>query len=86
MQLNCNKEEFNAVSHSPRYFKARTGIIGNNEDDCTLCDSRIGFGTGGYPDDSSSRGNEARHFPENAKKHIKTMGYILVQQKETYLG
>ena len=43
-------------------------------------------GTGGYPDDSSSCGNEAKHFPDNAKKHIKTMGCILVQQKETYLG
>ena len=80
LQLNCNKEGFNAaVSGSPDNSKARIGIIGNNEDDCTLCDSRIGFGTGGYPDNSSSCGNEAKHFPDNAEKHIKTTGYILVQ-------
>ena len=35
--------------------------------------------TGGYPDNSSSCGNEAKHFRDNAEKHIKTMGYILVQ-------
>ena len=81
LQLNCNKEGFNAVGDSPLYSKARIGIIGNNEDYWTLCDSRIGFGTGGYPDNSSSCGNEAKHFLDNDKKHIraKTMGYTLVQ-------
>ena len=81
MQLNCNKEGFNAVGDSPRNSKARIGIIGKNEDDCTYCDSRIGFGTGGYPDNSSSCGNEAKHFLDNDKKRIKTksMGYTLVQ-------
>ena len=78
LQLNCNKEGFNAAD-SPDSSKARVGIIGNYENDCTNCDSRIGFGTGGYPDNSSSCGNEAKHFRDNAEKHIKTMGYILVQ-------
>ena len=78
LQLNCNKEGFNAAD-SPDNSKARIGIIGNYENDCTNCDSRIGFGTGGYPDNSSSCGNEAKHFPDNAEKRIKTMGYILVQ-------
>ena len=79
LQLNCNKEGFNAASDKPVNSKARIGIIGNNENICYGCDSRIGFGTGGYPDNSSSCGNEAKHFPDNAEKHIKTMGYILVQ-------
>ena len=43
------------------------------------CDSRIGFGTEGYPDNSSSCGNGAKHLPDNGEKHIKAMGYILVQ-------
>ena len=79
LQLNCNKEGFNAAGDKPVSSKARIGIISNNENICYGCDSRIGFGTGGYPDNSSSCGNEAKHFPDNAEKHIKTMGYILVQ-------
>ena len=41
--------------------------------------SRIGFGTGGCPDKTNSCGNEAKWFPDNGEKHIKAMGYILVQ-------
>ena len=80
LQKNCNKEGFNAVCSNLGYSKARIGIISNDEDACTSCGSRIGFGTGGYPDKSSSCGNEAStSVPDNGEKHIKTMGYILVQ-------
>ena len=79
LQLNCNKEGFNAASDKPVNSKARIGIIGNNENICYGCDSRIGFGTGGYPDNSSSCGNEAKHSLDNGEKHIKAMGYILVR-------
>ena len=80
LQINCNKEGFNVQSEE--YFgvsRARIGIISNQEDDCITCDSRIGFGTGGHPDFSNSCGNEATHSPDNGDKHIKAMGYILVQ-------
>ena len=79
LQKNCNKEGFNAVGGKPGHSKARIGIISNEGDDCASCDSRIGFGTGGYPDNSNSCGNEASHNSDNGDKHIKTMGYILVQ-------
>ena len=79
LQYNCNKEGFNVVGGNPRQSKARIGIIGNNEKDCKSCNSRIGFGTGGYPDITNSCGNEAKWFPENVDKHIKAMGYVLVQ-------
>ena len=79
MQINCNKEGFNAASVSNAYSKARIGIIANNEKDCGTCDSRIGFGTGGAHDDSNTCGNEATYEGDNGDKHIKTMGYILVQ-------
>ena len=79
LQHNCNKEGFNAVSGNPRLSKARIGILGNSEDDCFTCDSRIGFGIGGYPDDSNTCGNEAVFGGDNGDKHIKAMGYILVQ-------
>ena len=79
LQHNCNKEGFNAVSGRPRLSKARIGILGNNEDDCHNCDSRIGFGTGGKHDNNNTCGNEARHGGDNGNKHIKVTGYILVQ-------
>ena len=80
LQTNCNKEGFNVqYSHNPGASKARIGIISNQEDQCRSCDSRIGFGTGGYVDDSNTCGNEATHSPDNGNKHIKAMGYILIQ-------
>ena len=77
LQLNCNREGFNAA-HDPRAIsaRARIGILGNDQNDCNSCDSSIGFGTGGRPDDSSTCGNGAY---VNGKKVIKAMGYLLVQ-------
>jgi len=79
LQLNCNKEGFNAVSNSTDHSKARIGIISNQQNNCINSESRIGFGTGGKMDNSNSCGNEARHSPDNGEKHIKAMGYIIVQ-------
>ena len=78
LQLGCNKEGFNVVG-SLSDSKARVGYIANNENDCGSCDSRIGFGTGGYPDNSITCGNVALHSPDNGNRNIKAMGYILVQ-------
>ena len=86
LQINCNREGFNANSDSQTdsegedlIAKARIGILGNNEEECKSCDSRIGFGTGGLHDDSNTCGNEAMYNGDNRDKHIKAMGYILVQ-------
>jgi len=79
LQSNCNKEGFNAVSGDYPHSRARIGILGNQENDCHTCDSRVGFGTGGKHDNSNTCGNEATHSPDNGNKHIKAMGYILVQ-------
>ena len=80
LQSKCNKDGFNFVSDGNSHSKARIGILGNNENNCNSCDSRIGFGTGGHPDDDSNTcGNQATHSPDNGNKHIKAMGYILVQ-------
>ncbi|XP_044167612.1 uncharacterized protein LOC114973884 isoform X1 [Acropora millepora] len=78
LQTGCNKEGFNVV-HTSSQSKARIGIIANNENECLTCDSRIGYGTGGLHDDSNTCGNEATISPDNGNKHIKAMGYILVQ-------
>ncbi|XP_078345952.1 uncharacterized protein LOC144631400 [Oculina patagonica] len=79
LQRKCNKEGFNAACSSDSNSKARIGFLGNENGDCHSCDSRIGFGTGGSPDDSNTCGNEAKWYPDNGDKHIKAMGYILVQ-------
>ena len=79
MQVSCNKEGFNVMSSSSHLAKARIGILGNNEDGCESYDSRIGFGTGGDSDDNNTCGNEARVYADNGDKHIKVMGYILIQ-------
>jgi len=79
LQHNCNKEGFNVVSGRSNYPKARIGIIANNEDECDSCDSRIGFGSGGFPDDTNTCGIEAQTFVDNRPRHIKVMGYILIQ-------
>ncbi|XP_015747961.1 PREDICTED: uncharacterized protein LOC107327731 [Acropora digitifera] len=78
LQTNCSKEGFNVVVASIS-SKVRIGIIANNENDCLTCDSRIGYGTGGLQDDSNTCGNEATIVPDNGDKHIKALGYILVQ-------
>ena len=79
LQPNCNKEGFNVVGIHKAWSKARIGILGNNENDCSNCDSRIGFGTGGRHDESNTCGNEATARLDNGNQHIKAMGYILVQ-------
>jgi len=80
LQLKCNKEGFNAVhgSHG-NSAKARIGILGNEQNNCNSCDSSIGFGTGGRPDDTSTCGNGASAGGDNGNKLIKAMGYVLVQ-------
>ena len=59
LQPHCNMQGVNAVGAMSDLAKARIGIIGNQENDCNSCDSRIGFGTGGNFDDSNTCGNEA---------------------------
>ena len=79
LQSHCNKEGFNVISVYKSWSKARIGILGNNENDCDKCDSRIGFGTGGHHDDSNTCGNHATHGADNGNQDIKAMGYIFVQ-------
>ena len=79
LQSYCDQEGFNVKCDGPGRPKARIGILGNNENDCSTCDSRIGFGTGGKHDDSNTCGNEAKY----GNTHIKAMGYILVQWEKT---
>ncbi|XP_022786251.1 uncharacterized skeletal organic matrix protein 5-like [Stylophora pistillata] len=76
LQLNCNREGFNAHTPFSGHPKARIGILGNEQNDCNSCDSRIGFGTA---PDSNTCGNVAAWGADNGNKNIKVMGYIFVQ-------
>jgi len=78
LQTNCNKEGFN-VACSASSAVARIGIISNNEKNCGDCDSKIGFGIGGYPYNSNTCGNAATYLADNGDKSIRSTGYILVQ-------
>ena len=66
-----------SVVHS----KARIGVIANEQTNCNSCDSRIDFGTGGFPDDSNTCGTIAQDGLRavNGNKKIKAMGYYLIQ-------
>ena len=79
LQPNCNKEGFNVLCTDSNHSKARIGIVANNQNVCSSCDSRIGFGTGGLYDSYNTCGNEAQYGGDNGDQHIKVMGYILVQ-------
>ena len=61
------------------FSEERIVFVSNQKNDCHGRDSRIVFGTGRNFDDSNTCGNEATHSPDNGDKHIKAMGYILVQ-------
>ena len=81
LQTYCNKEGFNVGVGGFGRARARIGIISNDGDHCSNCDSRIGFGTGGAPDDNNVCGNAAdgNWKPDNGGNNIKAIGYILVQ-------
>ena len=79
LQDHCKKEGFNAKPNLSGYSKVRIGIIGNQQNNCGTCNSRIGFGTAGTPDDSNTCGNDASQSANNGSKNIKAVGYILVQ-------
>ena len=84
LQTGCSRQGFNVKqvgNNEQKLAKARIGIIADNNIDCVTPDTRIGFGTGGGHDTSSSCGNDApnRFSPDNGEVHIKAMGYILVQ-------
>ena len=78
LQIACNREGFNAKSDVQSLgrdmAKARIGILGNEINVCSKCDSRIGFGTGGLHDDTNTCGNQ-----HGFAKNTKGLGYILVQ-------
>ena len=81
LQHHCNREGFNAMcTRQASPPKARIGIVGNDKKTCFSFEGRIGFGTGGHPDDSNTCGMEVpAYHADNGEKSIKAIGYILIQ-------
>lgn len=84
LQLNCNKEGFNAQCSNGKGnpTSIRIGIASNDQDNCGTCDSRIGFGSAGkrgLQHDDNSCGNEAAKTADNGNKHTYAFCYILLQ-------
>ena len=85
LQRNCKMEGFNVKPSDGQGNPAvtRIGILGNNENDCRSCNSRIGFGSKGSRNrqhDDNSCGNESdAPRADNGEKHIKANCFILLQ-------
>ena len=79
LQVLCNKEGFNSRGSRNGASRARIGFVGDDKHDCKDPDSRIGFGTEGWPDNSNSCGNVAKYRADNGDKSIKAIGYIFIQ-------
>ena len=77
LQLNCNMEGFNARCFWASHSRVRIGFAANNQDDCWTCDSRIGFGSGGSPDDFNTCGQAAQNG-DNGNSFITAMCYLFV--------
>jgi hypothetical protein len=82
LQSNCSREGFNAVCDGADPSRVRIGIVGNNENDCTSCDSRLGFGGAsgaGGQDAGNSCGNEAYFDADGGDRSIRAFGYVFVR-------
>ena len=78
LQRKCKKEGFNAKCTFSDRSKTRIGILGNDQNDCHECNSRLGFGSeGNFDDRRNTCGNLDNHQEKGLS--IKAIGYILVQ-------
>ena len=78
LQTGCTKQGINVYTSNSA---ARIGIIADNERNCALPDSYIGFGTQGSScgrNPGTSCGNEAGCGGDRGDQHIQSMGYIYV--------
>ncbi len=81
LQINCNQSGFNSASGGGD-LKIRLGILGNNENECSSPDSRIGIGGQGTYcgcDNTNSCGNEAMCSGDLGDVHYKAYGFIMVR-------
>jgi hypothetical protein len=76
LQSNCNREGINV---STPQANARIGIVANNQNDCSTCNSWIAFGAEGNSTGALACGNVADTSPDNGNRHDALFGYVMVR-------
>jgi hypothetical protein len=76
LQTYCNAEGINV---STPLASMRIGIVSNDSDDCSTCDSFIGFGAWYQRQNSFACGNLAQLSPDNGDRQTPLFGYILAR-------
>jgi len=76
IQPYCNANGINIAKGSSR---ARFGIISNQENNCHSCDSRIGVGGSGHPNNNIVVGNTRRWMPDGNNGDRSSFAYMFVR-------
>jgi hypothetical protein len=76
LQANCNREGFNVQTAQAN---VRIGIVANNQNDCSTCNSVIGFGAEGNSTGDLACGNVAASSPDNGDRDDALFGYVMVR-------
>jgi hypothetical protein len=76
LQLNCNREGINVDTTQA---SVRIGIVANNQNDCSTCNSVIGFGASGNTTGDVVCGNVAASSTDNGDRNDALFGYVMVR-------
>jgi hypothetical protein len=76
LQLNCNREGINVETTQA---SVRIGIVANNQDDCSTCNSWIGLGAEGQTTGDLACGNVAQSNTDNGARDDALFGYVMVR-------
>jgi hypothetical protein len=76
LQFNCNREGINVETVQAN---VRIGIVANNQNDCSTCNSVIGLGAAGNTTGDLACGNVAASSPDNGDRNDALFGYVMVR-------
>jgi hypothetical protein len=76
LQTNCNREGINVETAQAN---VRIGIVANNQNDCSTCNSWIAFGGAGNSTGELACGNVADTSPDNGTRNDALFGYVMVR-------
>jgi hypothetical protein len=79
LQIQCNKEWFNAIWTSSNHNQARFWIISNQEANCDSPDSSIWIWIKRWSDTIASVWNYANYSPDNWDKTTSSFWYLYVR-------
>ncbi len=79
IQSGCRRQGVNVDCNGT---KVRIGIVGDDQVDCSSCESRLGFGAAGSAGGqgaSNTCGNETRNNGPAGNRSLRTLGFIFVR-------